>query len=408
MISQIKKSSLGLPFLAYFLVLKILSSLFLGCSSTPDAYPKKVEDLTSEDCRIYVVYPPYHSDSLVSTKIAKEWMAHTTLQPCDRIVGYDQGLEFLVLVGAHNLSDIKEILSKKIIRQRIRQHLKATHVISIKTDTGTPTRRDARAKATVYRLFPYKLDTPKGLGKEMLLVDDQKRPLIKPHAYRKFFKFLDILPNSMALGFSGKNLNQYTIKRIFIIEEKNRTILPPIFSSFEFSSILHPFQFDHYFDFNLRPYSTLSFHYIDTNILWGYLPDPHVQDPSTIPLSERRTYYIQGIFLAPLVGIEFSLISALGTTFLGAAIGPGFSYVQDTYQLPKGSFHSDIQVSLGHRAFLTSWGYERLYVSLGATTDSLFPPLVENEDFTITGRTGVLLGLGYYFPERQYLVRKAL
>jgi hypothetical protein len=109
-----------------------------------------------------------------------------------------------------------------------------------------------------------------------------------------------------------------------------------------------------------------------------------------------------------LVGGEISFITTLGTTFWGAAVGPALSYVEDSYQSPREKVHSLIQASFGHRAFFSNLGYERLYFTLSATTDLVRRSLVKHGELTLDFRTGAMLGVGYYFPERQYLVRKAL
>jgi len=387
-------------FTGIFYIILVLS----GC----EHFSAKNPDLLKSDlpkCRTYAVYPPFDPDPQVSTMIAKKWMATVTLKPCDTIIPFEESLDVLAVMGAHNLSDMMDLVYRKSVRRQIRDHLKVTHLIDIKTDTGSSTSLKAIAKGRVFRLMPFELDNPRGLDKNVLLVDDQKKPLITLSPYHKYFKWLDLLPNSLSMGLSTKRF--ILAKDETMIAERERSFFPPIFSSLAISSIIHPYQFEPLFDVSLRPYTTLAFYYFDSVITWG-IDRTGKKDPNLIPQEERKQNKIHGMIMAPLIGYELSILWPLGTTFLGYAIGPGINTIADNYSDYRSNFHFATQVILGHRVFLSSMGFKRIYVIFQVHNDSMSPSMVAKNDLNIFGKSVGMFGVGYFFPERNYLVRRAM
>ena len=359
-------------------------------------------DFTERKCRTYVLYPPRHEDDQVSDRIATKWIAQSDVESCDKLVEYEEAKPFISMLGGrHDLSPTK-ILEDEAKRARLVKRFRATHLIelTVKTSASEPA-----IMTKVYALSPFKEDSLQSLPRTVALSKKDLTAINRRHPLRAYFKALNLLPNSIASGFGTPNISaSATIANsAHIYENKEVDGLPTLLSSITLRNIQHRYQYDN-FDFSMTSFGSLIFNYIDNVVTWTPIANPETFDPQAVPESERSRYRVQGVLLAPTVGLDFSGYTPLGTFGIGLGIGPGISRMKSTIQPEEWGFHVVIPVYISYRAFIS----DRFFLTIWVATNASTPPLIKDDFLTIGGRGFVLLGLGYYFAESRSFFRKIL
>ena len=359
-------------------------------------------DFTEKKCRTYVLYPPGHEDDQVSDRIATSWLAEADIKSCDKLIDFEESKPFLALLGAHPNLPPSKILKDEAKRARLVKRFRATHLVelTVKTSASEPS-----IMAKVYALSPFQEDSLKELPRTVALSKKELDVIKHRHPLRAFFKTLNLLPNSIASGFGSSSISATPTveKSAHVYETKEVDGLPTFLSSITLRNIQHRYQYD-YFDFSVSSFGSLIFNYIDNIVSWIPIENPETFDPEAIPKGDYLQYRVNGVLLAPTLGLDLSGYTPLGTFGFGLGIGPGISHMRSTGQRAKSQLHLVMPFYISYRAFIT----ERFFFTLWTTVNVISPPAIKDDMFTINGRNFFLLGLGYYFAESRSFFRKLL
>ena len=364
------------------------------------------QDLTKKDCRRYVIYPPQHVDELVSDRIAHNWLRAMKDRPaksqCDTIVSYASSKAFFMLEDIDNTEPLKTALADNAKRGRLFRRFGATHVIALAPQN---IKGAEVITAEVYALSPFVKDSPRHLLTKLDLPAKEEKIIRHQHPWSSMFKRLNLLPNSVALGYSNSTLDNtlVTDKKVYLYSEEDRSSLPPIISSLWIGNISHRYSAGMW-DLSAEWFGSLITRYTDSRMVLTPIGNPDSFDPDKVPPEERTVYTMVTFASVPVIGGELAFYSPLGTTFVSLSGGVGLAYSSDSLGGSQTKPVMALAIDLGHRIFFN----DHIFTHLVVTAVSFTPDLVKNQYIAYQGRSTAMLGLGYYFPQVKTWARRMI
>lgn len=362
-----------------------------GCVTNRDAGPKK-------GCETFLIVPPQHASLAASDAVVTAWVDAVLphLDKCAKMIKPDASKEVFHFVNVNNTSPLDMKNPNEAQLKTLRSKTTATHVVFLSFKVS---HRTLAVRATIYRLKPKWMPTPRKVLADELVARIEKRldkgsPLVAGEADVRSL-FAGLIPNSVTFGAGDSKLTNTRVEHdeIAEVEAHRRDALPRFIQGIGIANVAHRYGFK-LFDADWGLSGALRFLADSPNLVYQYKDATKRATPE-----QTFDYSYDFISLAALVTIDGFLYWPLGTTFGGFGVGLAPYRFQDSTGRSITALDALARLRVGHRVFLS----DRWYAELSVDQITFTGGIADGEEFKGYTMVSGWFGLGWFFPRRGWL-----